>query len=118
MAPAKKENTLIEDRIAEGLEQAKKVVLLLKSIGIPNEFGFFWNHNGAEFIFDKINQFVTVKMGPNYQLVVSLVNEEVTVYKGQTWIGFLDEAFDANVKGKEDRKNPSEYKILINLGLQ
>lgn len=118
MAAKKKEDTILEDRIAEGLEQAKKVVSLLKAIGVPNEFGFFWNQNGAEFVYDKINQVVTVKMGPNHQLVASLTNEEVTVYKGQTWIRFLDEAFDANVKGKEDIKNPSGYKSLINLGLQ
>lgn len=118
MAKSTDEMVALSNRIEEGIEQAKRVVSVLKAVGIPNEFGYTWNHNGAEFVWDKINQFVTVKMGPNYQLVVSLKNEEVTVYKGQTWIRFLEESYKKYVEGKKDVKNPSDYKLLINLELQ
>lgn len=110
-------NELIEKRSKEAIVQAQRVIEVLSVVGIPVDFGLVWLKDGAEFFVDVIHDVVTVKMGPNYQLVANTATNKVTVFSGNTWINFLKTAHDKHVKGNKELKNQSEHKFNKYMGL-
>lgn len=104
-----KSDQVIAQRKKEAIVLANKLVLYLTRTGIPTEFGFVKTISGHEFEYNAILSTVSVEVGGVKQLFVNVDTKNVTVFRGKTWLTFLDKIDE--VLEREVSDNPAFHKL-------